>query len=106
MVIAEKLVAQSYPIYDQRYASDPKNPLKLYDCLIPQTTEQMSVPAELYTESFVQDLKLRIDLKHKGEETVSHQAFHLTILYTVKKLKQVTERGGAYVKEQELTAGG
>ena len=35
MVEAEKLVAQTYPIYEQRLRSDPKNPLQLFDCLVP-----------------------------------------------------------------------
>jgi len=77
MVVAEHLVAQSYPVYDYRLASDPVNPLALYDCLIPRLREQSLIPVQLYSMSFVEDLNLRLDLKHMEERTYEHENISL-----------------------------
>lgn len=44
MLVAENLVAQNFPIYEQRYASDPSNPLIKYDCLAPEIRQRLRVP--------------------------------------------------------------
>jgi hypothetical protein len=78
MIVAEKLVSQNYPVYNYRYASDPKNPLRFYDCLTPALREHVRIPVELYNKTFVEDFKLRLDLKHAEEATVSfHFLFKL-----------------------------
>ena len=53
MVYAEKLTAQTYPIYDQRLLSDPKSPLKLYDCLAPQLHEYIHKPIQLLPNTHI-----------------------------------------------------
>ena len=35
MTTAELIACQSYPVYEQRHAADPKHPLRLYNCLKP-----------------------------------------------------------------------
>lgn len=66
------MVAQTYPVYEQRYASDPFNPMKLYDCLVPQLSKYIRVPTLLYPHTHIEDIKMRIDLKHIEEATVSN----------------------------------
>lgn len=74
---AEQLVAQAYPVYEQRYATDPFNPVKLYDCLVPQMMQYIRVPVLLYPYTHVEDIRLRIDLKHMEEATVSARKKYL-----------------------------
>jgi len=39
--------------------------------MIPKLRDRVALPVELYTLSFVENLNLRIELKHLEEETVS-----------------------------------
>lgn len=38
---AEAITAMTFPVYETRYSSDPKNPLRLYDSLQPTLREQV-----------------------------------------------------------------
>ena len=51
-------------MYEQRWASDPHNPLKLYDCLKPQMQDKVLKPIQALPETHMHDFRLMIDLKH------------------------------------------
>lgn len=70
--VAEKLVAETFPVYEQRYASDPSNPLIKYDCLAPEIRQRLRVPYQIYDTSHVEDISLRISLKHMEDANVSN----------------------------------
>ena len=64
MIAAETCVAQTYPVYDHRFRSDPKNPFKLYDCMKPQLHCYVEKPIQLIPETHAYDIKLAIEMKH------------------------------------------
>ena len=61
MMLAERAVAQAYPVYDYRLLTDQFSPFKLYDCLKPELYENMKKPVEIYeNHSHAEDIKLKI----------------------------------------------
>ena len=58
IVVAEKLVAQSFPVYDFRYRADPDSPFGLYDCLAPALKQHMRVPEAMLPPGYRQDISL------------------------------------------------
>lgn len=57
---AEQLVANTYPVYEQRHGSDPKNPIQLYDCMAPALKEYVRVPLHFYPFTHAQDIEMRL----------------------------------------------
>jgi len=67
MLTAESMTALSFPVYDQRYKSDPASPFRLYDCLIPAMKQHQRVPVALLPKGYDTDLRLQMDYKRARE---------------------------------------
>ena len=59
MAYAERLVSQTFPVYDNRYRSDPDSPFRLYDCLVPALKEHVRVPEALLPRGYLTDIGLQ-----------------------------------------------
>ena len=57
---AEMLVCQTYPIYDNRYRSDPDSPFRLYDCLAPALKQHIPVPEILLPKGYLADHEMQM----------------------------------------------
>ena len=57
---AEKLVCQTYPVYDSRYRSDPDSPFRLYDCLAPALKQHIPVPEILLPKGYIRDIEMQM----------------------------------------------
>lgn len=59
-------------MYEHRLASDPDNPLKLYDCLAPALRQYVRIPIQRSTRlTHKENLQLQVELKELERETVS-----------------------------------
>ena len=65
MAIAEKLLAQTYPVYEQRYKADPNTPFKLFDCLMPELSENYREPIETLKKTHEVNIGYFLDVKRK-----------------------------------------
>ena len=57
---AEKLVCQTFPVYDSRYRSDPDSPFRLYDCLAPALKQHIPVPEILLPKGYLADIGMQM----------------------------------------------
>ena len=57
---AEKLVCQTFPVYDSRYRSDPDSPFRLYDCLVPALKQHIPVPEILLPKGYLADIGMQM----------------------------------------------
>ena len=78
MVIAEKIAAATYPVYDYRLLTDQYSPFRLYDCLKPVLFENLKKPIEIYENyTHAEDIKLKIQLRNVELQIKETQADHL-----------------------------
>ena len=57
---AEKLVCQTYPVFDSRYRLDPDSPFRLYDCLVPALMQHMPVPEIHLPKGYTADIQMQM----------------------------------------------
>ena len=57
---AEKLVSQTYPVYDSRYRFDPDSPFRLYDCLAPALKQHIPVPEIFLPKGYKADIQMQM----------------------------------------------
>ena len=68
MIAAETCVAQTYPVYEQRLKSDPKNAFTFFDCMKPQLHCYVQKPIQMIPETHTYDMKLAIEMKHLDDK--------------------------------------
>ena len=92
---AEKLVCQTYPVYDSRYRSDPDSPFHLYDCLAPALKQHIPVPEILLPKSYLVDIGMQ--MKYHREKLAIEKLDFSNVLAENKELRARVE-----AQEKEL----
>jgi len=58
MYQAERVVAQTFPVYESRYKTDAHTPFKLFDCLVPELRKHFRVPIAMLPKGYDTDIKM------------------------------------------------
>ena len=93
MQAAETVLALKTPIYEAQYGLDKSNPLKLYDCLVPQMEEHVKRKEMTYVE------QMRYDQQKQRANEVKER----TEIDMLKAENRILEaKCNIYIKEMEI----
>ena len=91
MYTAERVVAQTFPVYESRFKTDAHTPFKLFDCLVPELKKHFRVPIAMLPKGYDTDIKMQIQLNREKNlaRTIKNKALKEEVTELRAKVEQL-----------------